>query len=369
MKKILIMLKHLSLGGAEKMFLRILDTIDLNQFELHIKLVFEERLPDISLPANINISSIFNCKTDSAKELIKNCPKKVYAENISEKYDVEIAFLEGYPTQLISASSNSSSIKIAFIHTDFRFFHHSLNAFKNSESEYCCYQKYAKLIFVSRSALDGFNKTYPLLYQKTKHIFYPPLTENMLPLYKKTCTPNTKPYLITLTRLAPEKGLFKFIEALKRLYVMGYDFYVKILGSGPLYQTLLDQIKQEHLENYISLMGYYSMPYYELKNSLAYICPSDNESFGLAIQEALFLKVPVIACRCPGTEEILHDGDFGLLVDNSADGLFLGISQFLSDSSLRQRLMENSCKGKNHWQNIFNSSSDFIKVCLPNTNV
>ena len=73
------------------------------------------------MPANINISSIFNCKTDSAKELIKNCPKKVYAENISEKYNVEIAFLEGYPTQLISASSNSSSIKIAFIHTVFAF--------------------------------------------------------------------------------------------------------------------------------------------------------------------------------------------------------------------------------------------------------
>lgn len=243
MKKILIMLKHLSLGGAERMFLRILDTIDLSQFELHIKLVFEDRLPDVSLPSSINISSIFNCKIDSAKELIKNCPEKVYAENISEKYDVEIAFLEGYPTQLISASSNNFSLKIAFIHTDFRFFHHSLNAFKNSESEFFCYQKYTKLIFVSHSALDGFNKTYPLLNQKAKHIFYPPLSENMLPLYKEICTQNTKPYFITLTRLAPEKGLFKFIEALKKLYARGYDFHVKILGSGPLYQAVLDQIK------------------------------------------------------------------------------------------------------------------------------
>ena len=31
MKKILIMLKHLGLGGAEQMFLRILETIDLNE--------------------------------------------------------------------------------------------------------------------------------------------------------------------------------------------------------------------------------------------------------------------------------------------------------------------------------------------------
>ena len=65
----------------------------------------------------------------------------------------------------------------------------------------------------------------------------------MLPLYKEICTQNTKPYFITLTRLAPEKGLFKFIEALKKLYARGYDFHVKILGSGPLYQAVLDQIK------------------------------------------------------------------------------------------------------------------------------
>ena len=369
MKKILIMLKHLGLGGAEQMFLRILETIDLNEYELHIKLVFDIRLQGLTLPPSIKISSIFPVKNDSAKWLIKNYPEKVYAHNISEKYDVEIAFLEGYPTQLIGASMNNSSNKIAFIHTDFRFVHYSLNAYKNSESECSCYKKYAKLIFVSKSALNGFHKTYPSLYIKSEYIFYPPLPKKLLDLSKEDNVQNSKPYFITLTRLAPEKGLFKLIEAIKMLYAAGYNFYVKILGTGPLYQDLLNKINQEHLENHVFMMGYYDMPYYELKNSFAYICSSDNESFGLAIQEALFLNVPIIACRCPGTEEILNNGDFGLLVDNTADGLFLGLSHILSDCELRQELIQNSCKGKNHWQNILKSSSDFLAICLPDTDI
>ncbi len=360
MKKVLILLKHLSLGGAEKMFSRIIENINTDIYCIHVVLVFNEILQELPKLPKFKITSIFNEKNDTAKLLIRNYPEKIYTENITDVYDVEIAFLEGYPTQIIGASSNPNSIKIAFVHTDFRFFHHSLNAYTDSDAETASYQKYKYLIFVSETAHRGFHTTYPSISPIKEYIFYPPLTEKMLfSNYNRlnVDVPDERPYFITLTRLAPEKGIFKLVDVCKKMIELGYDICFKIYGTGPLYNKLLQKIHAEHLEKYIYLMGYSQTPYVDLKNSLAYICPSNYESFCIAIEEAIFLSVPVIACRCSGTEEILHNGDFGLLVDNNSDGLFEGIRQFLSDPKFPQILRRKSQDGKKYWKNLLESSN------------
>lgn len=363
MKKVLILLKHLSLGGAEKMFLRILNSIDTNTYSIHVMLVFDERLQELPNLPNLKVTAIFHEKNDTVKQLIKNRPDKIYAENVIDKYDVEIAFLEGYPTQIIGASSNPHSLKVAFIHTDFRFFHHSLNAYINADSEIECYRKYKYIMYVSETARKGFHITYPLILHQKEHIFYPPLTEKMLfPNYSDPTISDERPYFITLTRLAPEKGVFKLIHACQKMIELGYDVCFRIYGSGPLYHQLLQMIHAQHLERYIYLMGYHQAPYADLRNSLAYICSSDHESFCIAIEEALFSSVPVIACRCSGTEEILHNGDFGLLVDNHSDGLADGISQFISNPDLSESLRRKSQNGKIYWQNILKSASRFPEL-------
>ncbi len=363
MKKILILLKHLSLGGAEKMFLRILNSVDTNIYSIHIMLVFDERLQELLNLPNFKVTAIFHEKNDIVKYLIKNNPEKIYAEHIIDRYDVEIAFLEGYPTQIIGASSNPHSLKVAFIHTDFRFFHHSLNAYINADSEIECYRKYKYIMYVSETARMGFHITYPFVFHQKEYIFYPPLTENMLvPSYPALTISDKRPYFITLTRLAPEKGVFKLIHACKKVVELGFEVCFRIYGSGPLYNQLLQMIYAQHLERYIYLMGYHQAPYTDLRNSLAYICPSDHESFCIAIEEALFSSVPVIACRCSGTEEILHNGDFGLLVENHSDGLADGISQFLSNSDLSELLRHQSQNGKIYWQNILKSSNNFFEL-------
>lgn len=363
MKKILFLLKHLSLGGAEKMFLRILENINTNIYNIHVMLVFDERLQELPNLPNLKVSSIFKEKNDSAKLLIRNHPDLIYTEYITDSYDVEIAFLEGYPTRIIAATPNPDSIKIAFVHTDFRFFHHSLNSYLDSDIEALCYQKYTYLMFVSETAREGFHTIYPSFLFPKEYVFYPPLTERViLPDKKQITNLKEKPYFITLTRFAPEKGLFKLLDACKKIIEYGFDICFKIYGTGPLYNRFSQKIKLEHLENYIQLLGYCPDPYYELKNSMAYICPSDNESFCIAIEEALFLSVPVIACRCPGTEEILHNGDFGLLVTNNAEGLFDGIYHFISNSDLQQILVKKSHNGKKHWKNVLYSNCNLSEL-------
>ena len=64
MKKILILLKHLSLGGAEKMFLRILNSVDTNIYCIHVMLVFDERLQELPVLPNLKVTAIFHEKND-----------------------------------------------------------------------------------------------------------------------------------------------------------------------------------------------------------------------------------------------------------------------------------------------------------------
>lgn len=367
MKKILILLKHLSLGGAEKMFLRILENINTNIYNIHVVLVFNERVQTLPDLPNLKVTAIFSQKNAETKLLIKNKPEQIYAGTITDLYDVEIAFLEGYPTRIIGSSPNANSLKIAFVHTDFRFFHHSLNAYISPDDESKCYQKFAYIMFASQTARKGFHTIYPTISPQKESVLYPPLSEKMLfSNQTQITTINEKPYFITLTRLASEKGVFKLVDACKKIAELRYDICFKIYGSGPLYNKLMQKIRSEHLEERIYLMGYHPSPYVELKNSLAYICASDHESFCIAIEEALMLSVPVIACRCSGTEEILQNGKFGLLVENNWRGLYNGIYQFLSNPNLPQTLKQKSQNGKYYWQSILKSVDNFSSF-LPNT--
>lgn len=62
MKKILILLKHLSLGGAEKMFLRILNSMDTNTYSIHVMLIFDERLQELPNLPNLRVTAYFHEK-------------------------------------------------------------------------------------------------------------------------------------------------------------------------------------------------------------------------------------------------------------------------------------------------------------------
>ena len=82
------------------------------------------------------------------------------------------------------------------------------------------------------------------------------------------------------------------------------------------------------LDNVI-LWGMQENPYKFIKNADVFLCTSHYEGYGLVVAEALILEKPVISTNVSGPAEILNNGDYGMLVENSTEGIYKGMKAFL----------------------------------------
>ena len=63
-----------------------------------------------------------------------------------------------------------------------------------------------------------------------------------------------------------------------------------------------------------------------------FICPSFAEGFSTAAAEALIVGIPVCTTEVSGMKELLGEkNEYGLVVENSENGLYQGIKELLGD--------------------------------------
>lgn len=77
-----------------------------------------------------------------------NCAK-IYKHFVKEKYDYEIAFLEGICAKIIASSNNDKSIKYSWVHVDLLNERKSESFFKNLDEEKKIYGQFNKIVCVS----------------------------------------------------------------------------------------------------------------------------------------------------------------------------------------------------------------------------
>ena len=68
-----------------------------------------------------------------------------------------------------------------------------------------------------------------------------------------------------------------------------------------------------------------------MSESDLFVCSSRAEGFSLVIAEAMVLGIPVISTYCSGPNELLQEGKYGMLVENSEKGLYAGLVNALND--------------------------------------
>ena len=89
----------------------------------------------------------------------------------------------------------------------------------------------------------------------------------------------------------------------------------------------------------VRYLGFRTDVYDALKSLDIFVLTSRSEGFSIATVEAMAAGVPTIATRCGGPEEIIRDGEDGLLVENdSPEAVAAGLKRLIVGQAFRERL-------------------------------
>ncbi len=154
------------------------------------------------------------------------------------------------------------------------------------------------------------NDIYERLIKHTdKKIEQLPLGVN-LHLFRPSRAPMTschrrRPVILYVGRLSQEKDLDILFEAFRLLNQQG-SYQFQIVGDGPLRKKTEKFIRAMPDASYIGLIPYGKRLAELYASADVLAMPSRNETFGLAVLEALASGIPVVAIRQGGPTNLLH---------------------------------------------------------------
>lgn len=151
--------------------------------------------------------------------------------------------------------------------------------------------------------------------------------------------PMPNPYnanFITIGRLSPEKDHMKLIQSFYELSKTHSDIKLYIVGEGVLKTQLEQLVDRLNLNNRVIFTGQLNNPYPLLNMCDCFVLSSNYEGQAIVLLEALILEKPVITTDVPGPRSVV-EGGYGLIVDNTTEGLTDGMQQFLNGNRLNEQ--------------------------------
>lgn len=347
-KKVLFLIESLAGGGAEKVLTTLVQHIDKERFDVTVCAIsgggkYEEVMKEqVAYRAILN-APVGECGFQNLIYKLKHhlvyrwLPLSwVYRLFLPQGNDVEVAFVEGFTTKLLSHSKNQKAKKYAWVHIDLHQNHWTRRVYRDLEEESGAYARYAHIVGVSDTVVAAFHQEFPKVDVPAATIYNPIHSDAILassqePVIQKH--PESV-LLVTVGRLEPQKAYMRLLKIMKRLTDEGVDVNLWILGDGSEREMLENYIKKHCLQEYVSLLGFHANPYKYLRMGDLFVCSSLSEGYSTAVTEALILGLPVITTDCSGMAELLKDGECGIITENNEDALYEGMKRLLEDVHL-----------------------------------
>lgn len=160
---------------------------------------------------------------------------------------------------------------------------------------------------------------------------------------------------ISVGRYSKQKGYDRLILAFEKLENPDTRL-ILVCSYGPEKEKLQKQIEVSPRREAIYLFDQYPNPYYLVKRADAFVLSSRYEGLGMVVFESLAVGTPVIMTRIPETLEVLGTEELAIVVENSTEGIYQGLNQYLQGKKTRtdfnfQNYEDNSMQV---WEKLFN---------------
>jgi len=126
--------------------------------------------------------------------------------------------------------------------------------------------------------------------------------------------PDGRPSFLCIGRLIPIKGHLVLLRAFRAVLDECPEARLDIAGRGVLESGLKDFARELRLGDAVRFLGHVTPPQRAIDDVSAVVVPSLGEGFGMVALEAMERARPVIATAIGGLEDIVRDGETGLLV-------------------------------------------------------
>jgi len=394
-KKILILIKSMNIGGAERSLLNMLYLIDQNRYDIDLMIYrhqgeFMHLIPNhINILPEIKEYSVF--ETPFKKLLLsKNffyiflkifakidffIKEKVFKNTFTsswilqqyiykyivpllpaintKEYDVAVNYL-GVPDILIKKVKAKG--KITWIHTDYS----KISANENMDIKH--FSKVNYIINVSNDCNNIFLSKYPMFKSKSLVI------ENMLSkefikkqvaqFYPKEFNKNDIK-LLSIGRFGKAKNFDNIPEICHLLIKNGLNnikWY--LIGYGNDEELIKNRIKEFKVENSVIILGKKTNPYPYIKHCNLYIQPSRYEGKSVTVIEAQLLNKPVVISNYATSQSQLENGVDGIILPMETKLFASELVNIILDQKLQSKLIENTKKrdytNKNELNKIYN---------------
>ncbi|MFC7322728.1 glycosyltransferase [Halobacillus campisalis] len=371
---LLFVIDSLDVAGAEKSLVSLLSLIDFDRFSVDVMLFSHDKPLEKLLPEEVNVlpplsyttflkgnfkqsikksiqrkngDMLYSRTKFSTRIRLKNYSNsekaRIYWQSVSKvieknpkEYDIAISYAQGVPTFYV-AEKVKAKMKFAWVNVSYK-----LNN-KDKRFQKSFYDKYSKIVAVSESARDVFKVTFPEYSSKLEVLYdinHPELIGDMAKIEIGFKDEFNGVRILTIGRLAHQKGYDIALDACQRLKDYRINFKWFVLGKGPLKKEIEEEIKRRDLSKHFILLGVKSNPYPLINEADIYVQTSKFEGFGLAIAEARILNTPVVTTEFDAVYNQMINGKNGLVVGMNGESVFQGIMKLLNNQSLKEEIID-----------------------------
>ena len=373
MKKVTILSLHLGYGGIEKAVVNLANNLCSN-YDVRIVSIYKlhDEAP-FKLNSNVKVTYLMSgdiaLKTDSykrnlkklkivslLKELFKdyrfnifrlikdtflsvvniiNKRKLVKKYIINSNDDIFISTRD-FLNKVLGKNKKSNQLGIGWEHN-----HHNGN--KKYFNKICkSVHNLDYFVLVSKELYNDYSKA--LVNTNCKCVYIPNMVE--IDVDKLSILNNHN--LITVSRLSEEKGIYDLIDVVGLVKNDIPDIKLNLIGDGPLFNNIVDYVKEKDLQDNIHLLGFRESKdvYKYLSESSLYVMTSFTESFGIVLLEAFSFGVPAIAFdSASGACEIIDNEKNGILIANRDKKQMANrIVDYLNNKKLQKELSKGTQK-------------------------
>jgi glycosyltransferase involved in cell wall biosynthesis len=367
MKTIVFVIESLHCGGAEKSIVTLLQNINYSEYQVDLILIKKGGEFEKFVPKEVNIiyKNIFSknplihfisrFRFWWLKKLRKN---KAYntahtfwtaynksIPNHQKKYDVAIGYSQGFATYYV-AEKVKANIKYAWLNIDYEHAKHYAGF------DYQYYVQLNSVVCVSPECKTSLLKEMETIGKTLHTTILKDITDDSI--VNKLSNESTgfskngnACNILTVCRLAKQKGLHLAVNACVILKNKGIDFKWYIIGEGSERSFLENEIQNKDLESYCILLGFKENPYPFMKTCDIYVQTSLFEGLGLTVIEAAILHKPIVTTNFPTASSIITHNKTGLICEMTPKAIAASVSKYIEDKMFRDTVVYNLSKVSN----------------------